>query len=107
MPHQCLKCGLVYEEGSPQLLKGCSECGGNRFFFTKEPLDEKQRNNKMEEVGQDLNTAIYELMKNQNIDNKIDDKTKWPDIKPKDLRKAIHSKTARMFKKKLQDSLKS
>ena len=41
MPHQCLKCGKIFEEGSAQLLKGCTECGGNRFFFTKEPLDER------------------------------------------------------------------
>jgi len=43
MPHQCLKCGTVFEEGSAQLLKGCPDCGGNRFFFTKEALNEKQR----------------------------------------------------------------
>ena len=43
MPHQCLKCGRVFEEGSSQLLKGCPDCNGNRFFFTKTPLDEKER----------------------------------------------------------------
>ena len=37
MPHQCLKCGKIFEEGSTQLLKGCPDCDGNRFFFTKEP----------------------------------------------------------------------
>jgi len=94
MPHQCLKCGRVFEEGSSQLLKGCSNCGGNRFFFTKEPLDDKQRNFKREEVGHDLNTAIYELMKNQNKDNKDEDSGKWPDIDAKDLRQAIKSHLA-------------
>lgn len=89
MPHQCLKCGRVFKEGSSQLLRGCSDCGGNRFFFTKKPLDDKQRNFKMEEVSQDLNTAIYELMKTQNKDNKNADSNKWPDINAKDLRKAI------------------
>ena len=68
MPHQCLKCGLIFEEGSAQLLKGCPECGGNRFFFTKEPLDEKQRNDITEKVGKDLNTAIMELMDSQGKD---------------------------------------
>ena len=43
MPHQCLKCGKIFEEGSAQLLKGCPDCSGNRFFFTKEPLNEEQR----------------------------------------------------------------
>jgi len=88
MPHQCLKCGHVFEEGSSQLLKGCPDCGGNRFFFTKQPLDDKERNCKMDEVGQDLNTAIMELVNSQNKDVK-DEAGKWPDIKPKDLRKAL------------------
>jgi len=88
MPHQCLKCGRVFEEGSSQLLKGCPECNGNRFFFTKEPLDEKQRNTKMEEVGHDLNEAIMELVNSQK-NEKPDESDKWPELKPKDLRQAI------------------
>ena len=34
MPHQCVKCKQVYEDGSGTLLKGC-ECGGKFFFFFK------------------------------------------------------------------------
>jgi len=88
MPHQCLKCGLVFEEGSSQLLKGCPECGGNRFFFTKEPLDEKQRSDMTEKVGKDLNTAIMELVGDQ-ADGVIDKSGNWVKIKPKDVRKAM------------------
>jgi len=88
MPHQCLKCGRVFEEGSSQLLRGCPECGGNRFFFTKKPLDEKERNSKMDEVGQDLNTAIMELIKSQSKET-IDEPGKWPEIKPKEIRQVI------------------
>ncbi len=43
----------------------------------------------MEEVGQDLDAAIYELMKTQDKDNKNKDSNQWPDITAKDLRKAI------------------
>ena len=35
MPHQCIKCNKVYADGSKELLKGCSECGGRFFFFIK------------------------------------------------------------------------
>ncbi len=35
MPHQCVKCGEFYPDGSQDLLKGCS-CGGRFFFFIKE-----------------------------------------------------------------------
>jgi predicted nucleic acid-binding Zn-ribbon protein len=88
MPHQCLKCGLVFEEGSAQLLKGCPDCGGNRFFFTKEPLDEKERDKITEKVGKDINTAILELMGDQGKDM-VDPSGNWVKIKPTDIRKAV------------------
>jgi len=88
MPHQCLKCGLIFEEGSSQLLKGCPDCGGNRFFFTKEPLDEKQRNAMTEKVGKDINTAIIDLMGDQ-AEDVVDKSGNWLKIKPKDLKKAM------------------
>jgi predicted nucleic acid-binding Zn-ribbon protein len=88
MPHQCLKCGKIFEEGSAELLKGCSECGGNRFFFTKEPLGEKERAAITEEVGKDINTAIMELMGEEGQDL-VEKKGDWVKIKPKDVRKAM------------------
>jgi len=88
MPHQCLKCGLVFEEGSSQLLKGCPDCGGNRFFFTKEPLDQKEREKITEEVGKDINEKIIEMM-GPDGEKMIDKSGKWVNIKPKDVRKAM------------------
>ena len=88
MPHQCLKCGLVFKEGSSQLLKGCPDCGGNRFFFTKEPLDENQRNKITQKVGKDINSAIMELRGDQG-DDLVDPSGNWVKIKPKDIKKAM------------------
>jgi len=88
MPHQCLKCGKVFEEGSAQLLKGCPDCGGNRFFFTKEPLNEVEREAITEKVGKDINTTIMELIGDQS-DGIIDKSGSWVKIKAKDLRKAV------------------
>jgi len=34
MPHRCVRCGTMYEDGSEQILKGCS-CGAKLFFFVK------------------------------------------------------------------------
>ncbi|MFP4400982.1 MAG: Zn-ribbon domain-containing protein [Candidatus Woesearchaeota archaeon] len=40
MPHQCVRCGAMYEDGSNEILKGCS-CGSKLFFFIKkEKIDE-------------------------------------------------------------------
>ncbi len=33
MPHQCVHCDKLYEDGSSELLKGCVNCGGKFFFY--------------------------------------------------------------------------
>lgn len=35
MPHQCVSCGSFYEDGSNQILTGCSHCDGKLFFYVK------------------------------------------------------------------------
>ena len=34
MPHQCVRCSNLYDDGAEELLKGCN-CGGKFFFFMK------------------------------------------------------------------------
>jgi predicted nucleic acid-binding Zn-ribbon protein len=88
MPHQCLKCGHVFEEGSSQLLKGCPGCGGNRFFFTKQPLSAEERAVITKEASQDITTKIMQLAMEKNKDAMNGTET-WITIKPKDLRTII------------------
>jgi predicted nucleic acid-binding Zn-ribbon protein len=90
MPHQCLKCGHIFEEGSSQLLKGCPGCGGNRFFFTKQPLNQTERDTMSKEIGQDLTTRIMELAIEKNKD-KFKGTETWIRLKPKDLRKIMEN----------------
>ncbi len=89
MPHQCLKCGHIFEEGSSQLLKGCPGCGGNRFFFTKQPLNDTERDIMSKEIGHDLTTRIMELAIEKNKDNMVKGTETWIRLKPKDLRRMI------------------
>lgn len=88
MPHQCLKCGRIFEEGSSQLLKGCPDCGGNRFFYTKEPLNEKEREVINLEVGKDINDTIMDILGGENKEV-VDKSGKWVTVKPKEIRKAL------------------
>ena len=88
MPHQCLKCGKIFEEGSSQLLKGCPDCGGNRFFFTKQPLNEDERNVISNEVSKDITTQIMDFVGEENKQI-IDKSGKWLAVKPKEIRKII------------------
>ncbi len=91
MPHQCLKCGRIFEEGSSQLLRGCSDCGGNRFFFTKQPLDKNERDVISKEVNRDITTRIMDSLVEKNKE-KLNKSGKWVSIKPKEIRKIIEGK---------------
>ena len=43
MPHQCVRCGALYEDGSKELLSGCP-CGSKFFFFmSKKALEKVQK----------------------------------------------------------------
>ncbi len=88
MPHQCLKCGQIFEDGSPQLLKGCPHCGGNRFFYTKQALDENAREQIQQEIGKDINEQLVDMLGSQSNDL-VDKAGNWVNMKPKDIRKAL------------------
>lgn len=34
MPHQCVRCNTLYQDGAQEILKGCS-CGARLFFYIK------------------------------------------------------------------------
>lgn len=62
MPHQCVKCGKIYESTAQEILKGCS-CGSHYFFFLRdedlliketENLTRKER----EEILKDIQEVI-------------------------------------------------
>jgi predicted nucleic acid-binding Zn-ribbon protein len=43
MPHQCVRCNTFYDDGSEEILKGCS-CGGKLFFYVrKEKLEQVKK----------------------------------------------------------------
>lgn len=61
MPHQCLKCGQAFAEGSREILKGCSACSGTRFFFTREPLGQAEREELLRKSSRELKQLLHDL----------------------------------------------
>jgi hypothetical protein len=62
MPHQCIRCGKEYSDGSDALLTGCT-CGARFFFFFKEKLPEKlieMSKEERKEVFRDVKEIIGE-----------------------------------------------
>ena len=43
MPHQCVRCNTLYNDGATEILKGCS-CGARVFFFIRKEKLEKMKN---------------------------------------------------------------
>lgn len=36
MPHQCLQCESVFDDGTTEVLSGCPDCGGKKFQYLPE-----------------------------------------------------------------------
>lgn len=68
MPHRCVRCGTVHEDGSAAILKGCS-CGAKLFLFVKkEKLDaalkkkEEQIINLTEEDKKQIENDVLDIV---------------------------------------------
>jgi len=71
MPHQCLKCGAVFPDGSPQILRGCPDCGGAKFFYTNSSMSDDERSELQEKANKDIKNLIREMMVNDTIPIKV------------------------------------
>ncbi len=71
MPHQCVKCSLLYEDGSETLLKGCGKCGGKFFFFIKKGFIEKAKEitkDLSDEQKREIEEDVLEILGDKNDD---------------------------------------
>lgn len=41
MPHQCVHCSKIIAPGSKEILDGCSKCGGRFFFYIRDDVIKK------------------------------------------------------------------
>ena len=62
MPHQCLACGHLFAEGSSQILQGCPDCKGTRFFYTSKAVGESERRELAEKAQKDLRQVVSDLL---------------------------------------------
>ncbi|MBS3147055.1 hypothetical protein J4471_05180 [Candidatus Woesearchaeota archaeon] len=65
MPHQCVKCNTFYPDGSSELLKGCSSCGGKFFFFVRDKDLEKAKyftENLTKEDREQIQQDVFDIL---------------------------------------------
>lgn len=74
MPHQCVRCNSMYEDGSEELLKGCTQCGGKFFFFMKQKDIEESKKiteNLSQEDREQIEQDAFELIGAKRIDKPV------------------------------------
>lgn len=87
MPHQCLKCGNVFPDGSQELLRGCSKCNGKRFFYTNKPVSKEEREKLTEQANKDFSSLIQNIL-TKDIQKKYEIGEEWTIISKEDIIKA-------------------
>jgi predicted nucleic acid-binding Zn-ribbon protein len=114
MPHQCLKCGSVFADGSPQILRGCPGCGGTRFFYTDKPITDEERNRLKEQANKDIKHLIQEMLTgNDTVPIRIDEesleKEEWvplgikSEVGPKETEAQSQSEVEKRIIKSIDD----
>ena len=64
MPHQCVRCSKIYEDGAEEILKGC-DCGARLFFYIKKEKLEESKNiafNLSDKDKEEIEKDVFELI---------------------------------------------
>ena len=69
MPHQCVRCEKLYDDGAEELLKGCS-CGGKFFFFMKS-LPKEEKIKLSEEEKKQIENDVFEIIGDEVSDEPV------------------------------------
>ncbi len=73
MPHQCVRCNTIYEDGSDAILTGC-ECGAKLFFYIKKESLSKSKNviiNMSEEERVQVEKDVLDIVGEQSKDQPV------------------------------------
>ncbi len=92
MPHQCVLCGKVYPNGSQEILTGCGECGGRKFYYISEPLAQEELRaaaEEAEEAGDKMEDIVREVLREEPREKYREDGTpseegEWIKVRPED-----------------------
>ncbi len=92
MPHQCINCGETFPEGSTDLLQGCPECEGTRFFFTETALGPEERAELKQETKADMREAIRKALEKPDYNDEVwswEERERWLRLEPEDVREVL------------------
>ena len=81
MPHKCTQCGREFRDGSVDILRGCTSCGGKKFLYVSDRvrnadvLEEKS----IADIAQETKQEVLEV------------KSRGPASRPTDILERVES----------------
>lgn len=72
MSHKCIRCGKIYKDDDPTILKGC-DCGSIFFFYIR-TADEIEQFREMEEELENKKTSLEFELEKEFIKSQNDEK---------------------------------
>jgi len=64
MPHQCVRCGTMYDDGAKEILSGC-QCGAKLFFYIKKDKLEQAKQiseNLTKKEKEQIEDDVFDIM---------------------------------------------
>ncbi len=64
MPHQCVKCNTIYDDGAQEIIQGC-ECGASVFFYIRDDQMEEakeQVEDLSDEDKEQIEEDVYDII---------------------------------------------
>jgi predicted nucleic acid-binding Zn-ribbon protein len=61
MPHQCVRCGIIYADTDNHVLQGCS-CGAKLFFYVKKSALERAKQVQKELSDEDKTQIVKDVL---------------------------------------------
>ncbi|MFW5852532.1 MAG: Zn-ribbon domain-containing protein [Nanoarchaeota archaeon] len=75
MPHQCVRCGKLYDDGAPEILAGCT-CSSKLFYFIRKDKLEEVKNltaNLTKSEKKQIEDDVFDIIgdKPENLDETV------------------------------------
>lgn len=96
MPHKCVKCGSVFEENDPSIIRGCTKCGSVFFLFIRTQKDFEEVRAIQDELKAKDTTLEEEIVRQIEV-KKIEKEVKGKKAQKK-IRKKFEIETLRIPK---------
>ncbi len=81
MPHECVGCGELLDDGSADVFKGCPECGGTKFMYSKPSSPEPEEPQGVEQTWEGKEEIAMEREESESLSGSSEEVSKPEQVK--------------------------